>query len=149
MKRPYVIFISLILITSCLSLSVFAFMINNTPAPSSSIQKNQILVYNKYVLINQSNIAWFTVSSTKSMLPFIDSGNYALGLNITNESSLHIGDVITYKSYNGHYIIHRIIDINNDKDGVYYNLKGDNNWFTDPIRVRLNMTRFKIVAIVY
>lgn len=121
---------------------------HNPPSPSNTIDKSQILVYQNYTTINYSNLVWFTVTPSKSMLPFIDTGNYVLGINTTN-ATLNIGDVITYKNDKGDYIIHRIIDIKEDEDGIYYVLKGDNNVFTDPTHVRLNQTRYKIVGVVY
>ena len=153
--------ICLFLATISLSLSVYALidsnifmdtqsgLKSNMSSPSNSISEDKILVYDEYVMINQSGLVWFTVLNTDSMLPFIDAGNHVLGKSITNESEIHIGDVITYTDSRGEYIMHRIININNDENGTYYTLQGDNNYYPDLDKVRFSQMSFKVVSVVY
>lgn len=118
-------------------------------SPSLTIKEEQILVYEDMTIINQSDLVWFSVEDTNSMLPTIDMGAFALGIDVENESQVNIGDIITYNSDDGEYIIHRVINISDDMNGTYYTLKGDNNIFVDNDRVRLEDIVYKVVGVIY
>ncbi len=46
-------------------------------------------------------------------------------------------------------IVHRIVEIGNDDEGRYYILKGDNNRFADPGKIRYPQIRYVLIAVVY
>jgi len=152
----------LIITTISLSTAVFAFIDNSdlfsealniksngVNAPSNIILDNNILVYNNYTIINQSGISYFTVTPTKSMLPFIDEGNHALAISVNNESNIHIGDIISYINPHKDIILHRVIEINKDEGGIYYILKGDNNFRADSYKVKFENITNKVIGVIY
>jgi len=123
--------------------------IKSNISPSLTINESQILVYETHAEIVYPNMSWFTLEPTGSMLPLANTGTYMLGVNVTDDNELHVGDIVTYNSESGEYIMHRIINISNDENGTYYILKGDNNPIADKNKIRLNQVVFKVVSIIY
>lgn len=154
-------YLCLFIAIASVSLSVFATIDNyslikiinevelDTPAPYSIISREQIIVYNDYTIINESDLDYFTVKDTNSMLPFIDNGNYVLAKKIELQSDIHIGDIITYNSKRGSYVMHRVVNISEDDKGIFYTLRGDNNKIVDDEKVRFDQTVYRIAAVIY
>jgi hypothetical protein len=94
--------------------------------------------------IGESYIAYFDDSS--SMLPTLNHHTKAIEVT-PRKDELYIGDIISYNSGEGR-IIHRIVDIGSDKEGIYYITKGDNNAAIDD-KVRYEQIRGKVVVMIY
>ena len=97
-------------------------------------------------------IVWFSagvfpirpyVIATGSMQPMIYPGDMVLVKKMETKD-LAVGDVIQFKS-NEVYIFHRIIDIMEDKEGIGYKTKGDNNSAADPELIRPGVIRGIVV----
>ena len=88
------------------------------------------------------------VADTNSMDPLLDIGHKAILKKYEFNDTLHVGDVIVYKS-GKLLIIHRIINILSDDEGTYYTCKGDNNFYIDNVRVRYDMIRYILVGVLY
>ena len=116
--------------------------------PKHRINESQIKVYSNMVQINLKDAEWSTFTPTKSMVPFLDKGSYAIQIVPSSESDLQVGDIISY-SYGNDTIIHRIIMIGNDSEGWYAIVKGDNNPSPDPFKVRFSQVKRVLVAIIY
>lgn len=117
-------------------------------SPSNFIKQSDIKVYEKRVVI-EIDAEWATIANTNSMDPVLDKDTHVLQIIPKNENEIHLGDIITYTSPEGIRIIHRVIEINFDKEGKYFILKGDNNLKPDPYKVRFNMIDRKTVGILY
>jgi signal peptidase I len=146
------LFVVIILSLGALSLSdkqVPANFINSNEinSPGDWIKENQISVYEDKVVLNVQNAIWASFTDTNSMDPFIDSGSNAIQIK-PKPGQISVGDVIAYKSSYG-TIIHRVISIGLDDNGVYYTVKGDNNAFQDPSKVRFDDIVGVVVAVVY
>ena len=76
------------------------------------------------------------------MLPTFDENNIVLGVPISSNTELGIGDIVVYDK-NG-LVIHRIIDIVDDK----YLLKGDNNKYNDGF-IQLGDIKYKSIGVIY
>ena len=116
-------------------------------SPSDSIKESQIHVYEKRIVID-IDAQWARIMDTNSMEPFLDKGANALQIIPKSKEDIHIGDVISYQSENG-IIIHRVIAIEEDEEGIYYTLKGDNNELPDPVKVRFSDILRKLVGVLY
>lgn len=116
-------------------------------SPSDTIKESQIHVYDKRVVID-IDAEWARIMDTNSMDPFLDKGANALQVIPKSEKDINIGDIISYKSEDI-IIIHRVIGINKDDKGIYYTLKGDNNKFPDPVKVRFSNITRKLVGVLY
>jgi signal peptidase I len=135
-----------------------------TIAPSDYLNESQIIVYNDYVVINISNVSVGRFASTGSMIPTLNEHSNSLRIVPTNESDIHLGDIITYEELNDDkcdkvdnvtlcpvsiLIVHRVIDIGNDTQGTYFVLKGDNNDVADEYKIRFKDIRYKTIALLY
>ena len=120
------------------------------PSPSDWIKEDQIQVLNDKIIINIANPKWAKFTDTNSMDPLFDEESNAIEIIPDLEKDIHIGDVVSYKSnlVDG-IIIHRVISIEKDENGAYFILKGDNNKYSDPEKVRFEQIQRILVAIIY
>lgn len=118
------------------------------PMPQSRIGESQIVVSKDNVVLEIPDASWSTFTATKSMVPFLDKGSYAIEVTPTSAQDLKPGDIISYE-LGGISIIHRIIATGYDSQGWYAIVKGDNNPSPDPFKVRFSQVQHVLVAIIY
>ena len=116
--------------------------------PQDWISQEQILVTQDKVEIDIQGAQWASFAPTGSMRPLLDQGANAIQIIPETPEQIEIGDIVTY-DYNGRKIIHRVVDIQQDSQGHYYTLKGDNNPGADPVKVRFKDIERVLVAIIY
>lgn len=87
-----------------------------------------------------------TVIMSNSMNPQIKRGDMVIIKRKTDEN-IKINDIIEYKLDNI-YVIHRIINIYNSKEGNIYITKGDNNQTKDSKPVKIGQITGKVVMVV-
>lgn len=122
----------------------------NLPSPKDRIQESDILAYDDRVIINVKNpiIARFT--PTRSMDPVLDSDANAIEVVAQSPEDIQIGDIVSYQSeMTNTVIVHRVVDIGYDSNGIYFTFKGDNNKEKDPERVRFSQIRRIVIGILY
>lgn len=117
-------------------------------SPQDWISESDIRVYNDKVEISLQEAKWAKFADTNSMDPVFDKGANAIQIVPQRAQDLEVGDIITY-DYNGRKIIHRIVDIQQDSQGYYFTVKGDNNNAPDPVQVRFEDIERVVVAIIY
>ncbi len=117
-------------------------------SPSDWVSESQIKVYNNKVVLDVPNAVWAQFTNTNSMDPHFDETSNALEIKPDNPYSIHAGDIIAYNTPYG-TIIHRVVDVGKDKEGVYYIVKGDNNSLPDPFKVRYADVEGVVIAIIY
>lgn len=119
--------------------------------PQNRVSEDQIYVYPDRVILDVSGVEWASFANTNSMSPFFDEGSNALQIVPKSPVELSVGDIVSYSpSYEpSKYVIHRIVDIGYDENGVYYILKGDNNVSVDPDKVRFEQIDRVLIGIIY
>lgn len=117
-------------------------------SPGNWIDEEQIKVYQNRVVLEIPNTLWAGFTNTNSMDPFLDEQANAIEIKPTDPDSIDVGDVISYKTAYG-TIIHRVVEKSLDEEGVYYLVKGDNNVFQDPFKVRFADVQGVVVAVIY
>lgn len=119
-------------------------------APSDYLNKSDLFFYQDMVCINISNYTLSSYSGTGSMIPLMDQNANGIEIPITDPTQVHIGDLITYTKRDNpnELIIHRVLKIQQDNNGFYYIMKGDNNNYDDDI-VRFEQIKYKTVVILY
>ncbi len=117
-------------------------------SPSDWVKEEQIKVYPDKVVLDIPSAIWAGFTNTNSMDPFLDENSHAIEVLPENPQDIKVGDVIAYKTRDG-VIIHRVIAKGEDKEGTFYLVKGDNNRFGDPVKVRFKDVRGVVVAVVY
>jgi hypothetical protein len=117
-------------------------------SPSDWVKEDQIKVYEDKVVLEINNTIWASFTNTNSMDPFLDEDSHALEIIPQDENEINIGDIISYQTAYG-VVIHRVIEKDVDEKGMYYLVKGDNNLFKDPFKVRFDEIKGVVVAIIY
>lgn len=101
-------------------------------------------------LFYNSSVGIRSVGYSGSMWPALIGGGYAIFVNVTNSSELMTGDIIIInETVYGQEVVHRIIEIANDTDGLYVMTKGDNNTVPDGKRVRFSEIVGRVVGVLY
>ncbi len=128
----------------------FSLASNEIKSPSDWIDEKQVKIRDRYVSLIIKNATWAKFTDTNSMDPVIDSESHAIKIMPSDPSKLDLGDIISFRSpkMNG-IIIHRIVEKNTDKDGVYFITKGDNNKYPDSEKVRFDQITGVVVGILY
>ena len=119
-------------------------------SPSDHIKQEDIHVYKDRVVIDVPNVQWAKFTDTNSMDPFLDIEANSFEIIPQSEEQIQVGDIISYQpeSFSG-LIVHRVIEINEDKDGWYAIVKGDNLSSPDPGRVRFDQVSGILVGVIY
>jgi len=117
-------------------------------SPGDWIKEEQIKVYKDKVVIDLKNPSWATFTNTNSMDPILDEKSHAIEIKPESGDEIEVGDVISYQTEYG-IIIHRVIEKGKDEEGIYYMVKGDNNQFEDPFKVRFENVKGVVVALIY
>jgi len=117
-------------------------------SPYPRVTKDMINVDNSKSCI-YGNYEWASFTDTGSMHPTLDYGHYAIQMIVTKDTKIFVGDIISYRLTENDTIIHRVIDIKSDNNGVYYITQGDSLKAKDPLRVRHSMVERVVVAIIY
>jgi len=118
--------------------------------PSDTISEGQIKVYRDKIIIHINDAQWSSYLDTNSMSPVLFSGANGIEIIPKTKSEVHIGDIIAYETkWNNIPVIHRVVDIRQDELGTYFITKGDNNASADPVKVRFDQIRYKLIAIIY
>ena len=145
------LFLLLIVLISATAYSLTEFNLFSSPerfSPSDWITEQEITVTSDQVIINVLNPTWAKFTDTNSMDPFIDERSNAIEVKPEFPEQIKIGDVVSYKTKYGS-IIHRVIEINEDENGFYYRVQGDNNTLADPIKVIFENIEGVVVAVIY
>ena len=117
-------------------------------SPGDHITEEDILVYENEVVLDIENAYWSSFTDTNSMDPILDVTANGIEIKPKSENDIHVGDMISYNTVNG-FVIHRVIEINTDSSGMYYTVKGDNNPYSDFVKVRFADVSGILVAVVY
>jgi len=158
MKIRYLLLLSIVVAMILILITMFALADQQIPftllsgqensSPSDWVKENQIEVYPQKVILDISGAKWAGFTNTNSMDPFIDETANAIEITPSNPDVIQVGDVIAYQTTYG-VLIHRVIEKGIDGEGVYYIVKGDNNRFQDPFKVRFDDIQGVVVAIIY
>lgn len=117
-------------------------------SPGNWIKEEQIIVTKDQVTLNILNPTWARFTDTNSMDPFIDEQTNAIEIKPESAEMIQVGDIISYRTSIG-TIIHRVIEISSDQQGIYYRVQGDNNTISDPLLVRFKDIEGVVVAVIY
>lgn len=117
-------------------------------SPGNWVKENQIKVYSNKIIIELEKPTWASFTNTNSMDPFLDEASNAIEIKPESPDQINPGDIISYQTDFG-IVIHRVIEKGKDKKGVYFFVKGDNNTFKDPFKVRFDDIEGVLVAIIY
>ncbi len=131
--------------------SPFSNSTTNLSTPTNRIHLDQIQIKdNKLILTYDRDLYLSEYASTKSMLPLLDKGHNGIEIIPESQRDIKVGDVIAYQSnIIPALIIHRVIDIKQDAQGIYFITKGDSNPKQDPEKIRFKQIKYILIGILY
>lgn len=121
---------------------------NERYSPNDRIRESQIHVYKDKIIIDLKDASWSSFVDTNSMDPVFDYGTNGFEVMPDTSDDIRIGDIISYE-YEDTIIAHRVVDIGEDKQGIYFITKGDNNIIKDPDKVRFWQVKGVLVGLIY
>lgn len=118
---------------------------------SDRIKVEQIQIEgNKLILIYNQDLYLSEYAPTSSMLPVFDKGHNGIEIVPETPKDIKIGDIVAYQSnYVNGLVVHRVIDIKQDNEGIYFVLKGDNNAEQDPEKVKFSQIKYILIGVLY
>ncbi len=123
------------------------------PSPSDIIREDDAREIAKFTAKQLGiDVIIAEVFDSNSMDGLLDFGHSPLlTSDATYINNVEIGDVIVWHdpNYMSGKIIHQVIDINSDQQGVYYKTKGIHNEFEDPWTIRKSMIEFIGLGILW
>lgn len=120
---------------------------SNDSAPFDFIQEKDIKVYDDKIVINIEGASLSRYAPTKSMIPILDQGSNGIRIRPDSKEDIHIGDIISFRQDNM-LIVHRVVEIGNDEQGIYFITKGDNNNIVDG-KVRFEDVEFITIGVIW
>lgn len=94
------------------------------------------------------HIKIFSIADTNSMDGLMDIGHNAIATTNFNYEDLRPGDIVIFQIVTT-LIVHRIVQITEDKNGRIYRTRGDNNIDLDPWYLRDMNIRYLVVLVGY
>ncbi|MBI4145418.1 hypothetical protein HY493_04415 [Candidatus Woesearchaeota archaeon] len=124
---------------------------NDVPGPITSLLASQVHVFNDRVEIDMGDMIPAVFTDTDSMGHTLDQGTIALEQTITDPRQVQVGDIVSYKTplAPDAIIIHRVIEIGNDEEGVFYIFQGDGLSEPDPAKVRFSQLQREVIGLLY
>ncbi len=120
------------------------------PSPQNRIKEKDVRIFNNEVIIKIDNAEWREFIDSNSMDPFIDEGTATIEIKPKNEEEIKTGDIISYNIDGIDYaLVHRVLEIGNDEEGIYFITKGDNYYKEDSEKVRFSQIEGIVVGILY
>jgi len=120
------------------------------PSPVDRIQDSDVNVFSNSVRIDIKNAKWRSYIDSNSMDPLIDKGTTTIEITPKYSSDINVGDIIAYEVDGYDYaFVHRVVEIGEDEEGIYFTTKGDNFYREDPDKVRFSDIEGIVVGILY
>ena len=120
-------------------------------SPNDQIKREDISynVPGEFLAIRlKPNVKIFSIADTNSMDGLLDIGHNVIATDSFDRSKLAVGDVVVYQVYTTK-IVHRIVEIREDKNGRIYRMRGDNNVSIDPYYLRDLHIKWLVLGIIY
>jgi hypothetical protein len=96
------------------------------------IMESQLRMYEGKICVDlEGEVLIASFTPTGSMLPTLSSRNLAIQMKPENESDVRVGDIVAYQRED-YIVVHRVVDITENGNITYYQVKGDNNREYDP-----------------
>jgi len=118
-------------------------------SPNDWIKREQISYDGGLLTIKlKPNVTIFSIADTNSMDGLLDFSHNLIATDNFDHAKLAVGDIVIYQIYTTK-IVHRIVEIKEDKKGRIYRCRGDNNVDMDKWYLRDEHIKWLVIAIVY
>jgi hypothetical protein len=120
----------------------------NAEAPSDILNLSDIEVNDEQIILRAQGARIASYANTGSMIPVLSEKANGIEIIPQFPEQIHAGDIITYEDSAGNSIIHRVIKIGQDEQGIYFVAKGDNSATNDG-KIRFSQIKYLTIAIIY
>ena len=120
---------------------------SDNSAPFDYINENDITIYDDKIVINIEDASMSRYAPTGSMKPLLDENSNGIRVVPDSIEDIHVGDIISFKQDNL-LIVHRVVEIGEDEDGVYFITKGDNTNLIDG-KIRFEDVEYKTIGVIW
>jgi len=120
-------------------------------SPNDWVKREQIDYIEKLKLLTiklEPSVKIFDIADTNSMDGLLDYGHNVIATDNFDKSKLAVGDIVVYQILTTK-IVHRIVEITEDKSGRIYRCRGDNCIDTDPYYLRDVHLKYLVLVIIY
>lgn len=118
------------------------------PSPSSSF--NSFILTKNGIGVSYNSAKVFGVYDTKSMEPGISVNHTIIATTSFDANNFKIGQIVSYLPTDSRIeIVHRIIAINSNSDGLCYTLQGDNNQVPDKECVKPSQITSLVLGVLF
>ena len=121
-------------------------------SPNDWIKREQIHYDVKAKLLTITDlppiVRIFSIADTNSMDGLLDIGHNVIATDEFDRGKLAVGDIVVYQVYTTK-IVHRIVEITEDKNGRIYRCRGDNNIDVDKYYLRDLHIKWLVLGIIY
>lgn len=119
-------------------------------SPADHIAREGIIVTPDYVLIYIKDAFIAAYADTNSMDSTLDVEANGIEVIPSSAEDIGVGDIISYEAnWTNGIVVHRVIEIGEDEEGIYYLAKGDNSPRVDPQKIRFNDIKGYLIGIIY
>ncbi len=115
--------------------------------PGDWIKDSQIHIYENAIVIDVENASLGKYAATGSMKPVLDENSNGIRIKPKSEKDIKVGDIVTFEQ-NDIMIIHRVVEIREDEEGVYFITKGDNNNIVDG-KIRFKDIKYVTIGVLW
>ena len=123
---------------------------HEVPNPKDRVSESQIRITKSQVVLGVRDVSWGYMADTNSMDPVLDTGSTVLTIKPKSADEIEVGDIIVFNDHvNSIPTIHRVVQKENDEQGIYFITKGDNNPERDPYNVRFEDILSVIIGVIY
>jgi ribosomal protein L27 len=115
--------------------------------PGNWVSEENIEIYSDRIVINVHNAMLSRYADTGSMLPTLGKNANGIKIKPYSPEQIKTGDIISYQK-GEKLIVHRVVEKGEDKNGVYFITKGDNNTENDG-KIYFQDIKYVTIALIY
>lgn len=116
-------------------------------APSDLVDEERIVVFDDMLVLRVANVSVSRYEGSGSMSPVFDEGANGIRVVPGGEDDISVGDIVSYRK-DGVLVVHRVVEKGIDDGGVYFVVKGDNNFEVDG-KVRFGEIEFLTIGVIW
>jgi signal peptidase I len=119
-------------------------------SPPDRIRDSDVEIFDSKVVVNLKDAYWRRYIDSNSMDPLIDIGATTIEIKPGSPRDIKVGDIIAFEVEGVEYaFVHRVVEIRNDPEGVFFITKGDNYYKPDLEQIRFSQIKGIVVGILY
>lgn len=122
--------------------------LESIPSVPNILEETDFQIYQDRVLLYLDNATIVSYTDTDSMWPIISNSSHGIRIKPKSQFDIKEGDIVSF-SFSNITIVHRVVEVGSDTQGMYFITQGDNSLERDTRRLRFSEIDWKLVGIIY